>query len=133
MYQLTFETAKADTPVYPIEDWWDGRIFRHYMRHQGLLHDDRRATALKMGMDGVSVLEHPEDHHTATPILLENLNLPPHKRSRRSNQMLIGILLGKKEPTALAGLPRLPFPLQLAGPTLSRLQYTHLDQLFLRL
>ena len=66
-------------------------MYRHYMRRHGILHRDGRATALKMGMDGVSVLAHPDEHHTVTPILLENMNLPPHERSKRSNQMVFDI------------------------------------------
>lgn len=79
-----------------IKDIWDGRLFQQYLQVKKGLFQDLRDIAFKLSLDGVPIHKSGKGR-TITPILLQNLNLPPSLREKRRNVMVAMIIPGPSE------------------------------------
>lgn len=96
-YRQSAETANSSANL--TTDFWNSRLFRSQKQKKNL-YQNPTDLAFFMSTDGVRVFK-TRTNYIIWPIILINLNLPPHERYLKENIILIGIIPGPKQPVDL--------------------------------
>jgi Transposase family tnp2 len=81
MYAKPFFEQPLNTPHEKISDWWAGKWFQELWM-QGYFTSSMDIT-FQIQFDGFQVTK--RNQHSASPVILLNLNLPPEIRHRKQN------------------------------------------------
>lgn len=78
-----------------IEDFWDGDLYRKYLKQWKNLFGDLRDVAFSLSTDGVSRVKN-KNLHTVTPFVIQILNIPPNLRVKRQHLIVPMIVPGMR-------------------------------------
>lgn len=106
-YRSKFERKGPDI----IRDVFDGAIYQKLCRHRVVLDgekqdhryfEDPHDVAFSVCTDGFLLFQRRRSGPSATPILIQNYNLPPAIRTHANNLICVGVIPGPKQPKDLA-------------------------------